>query len=56
MGCSLDRSTCNALINALVEKGMLDMARQYKEEMLGKGLSAKPRKELGTKVENSDDG
>jgi pentatricopeptide repeat protein len=47
LGCSPDESAYNALIDALVEKGMLDMARKYDEEMLAKGLSAKPRAELG---------
>ncbi|KAH0993727.1 hypothetical protein GBA52_005210 [Prunus armeniaca] len=58
LGCSPDESAYNALIDALVEKGMLDMARQYDEEMLAKGLSAKPREELGTKLVSceSDDG
>ncbi|KAJ7962796.1 Pentatricopeptide repeat-containing protein [Quillaja saponaria] len=50
LGCSPDESAYNALIDALVEKGMVDMARKYDEEMLAKGLSAKPRKELGTKL------
>ncbi|CAJ2650207.1 unnamed protein product [Trifolium pratense] len=48
LGCSPDASAYNALIDALVEKGMIDMARKYDEEMLAKGLSPKPRKELGT--------
>ncbi|KAM1195795.1 hypothetical protein FF1_022463 [Malus domestica] len=56
LGCSPDGSAYNALIDALVEKGMLDMARHYEEEMLARGLSAKPRKELGTKLMTSDDG
>ncbi|GAB2269514.1 hypothetical protein Dimus_004431 [Dionaea muscipula] len=46
LGCSPDESAYNALIDALVEKGMLDMAKKYDEEMLAKGLSAKPRVEL----------
>jgi len=50
LGCSPDASAYNALIDALVEKGLIDMARKYDEEMLAKGLSPKPRKELGTKV------
>jgi pentatricopeptide repeat protein len=50
LGCSPDASAYNALIDALVEKGMIDMARKYDEEMMAKGLSPKPRKELGTKV------
>jgi pentatricopeptide repeat protein len=43
LGCSPEESAYNALIDALVEKGMVDMARKYDEEMLAKGLSAKPR-------------
>ena len=50
LGCSPDESAYNALIDALVDKGMVDMARKYDEEMLAKGLSAKPREELGTKL------
>ncbi|XP_058111390.1 pentatricopeptide repeat-containing protein At1g80550, mitochondrial-like [Magnolia sinica] len=56
-GCSPDGFAYNALIDALVQKGMVEMARKYDEEMLAKGLSAKPRRELGTKVlsDESDD-
>ncbi|KAK7265048.1 hypothetical protein RJT34_32664 [Clitoria ternatea] len=50
LGCSPDASAYNALIDALVDKGLIDMARKYDEEMLVKGLSPKPRKELGTKL------
>ncbi|KDP37017.1 hypothetical protein JCGZ_06073 [Jatropha curcas] len=49
-GCTPDEFAYNALIDALIDKGMLDMARKYYEEMLAKGLSAKPREELRTKV------
>ncbi|KAF3965932.1 hypothetical protein CMV_009922 [Castanea mollissima] len=55
LGCSPDESAYNALIDALVDKGMVDMARKYDEEMLAKGLSAKPREELGTKLIHSAD-
>eukprot|EP00261_Vitis_vinifera_P025953 XP_010659033.2 PREDICTED: pentatricopeptide repeat-containing protein At1g80550, mitochondrial [Vitis vinifera] len=48
-GCSPDACAYNALIDALVQKGMVDLARKYEEEMLAKGLSAKPRVDLGTK-------
>ncbi|KAG6669545.1 pentatricopeptide repeat-containing protein At1g80550, mitochondrial [Carya illinoinensis] len=50
LGCSPDGSAYNALIDALVEKGMVDMARKYDEEMLAKGFSAKPRAELRRKL------
>ncbi|XP_043718965.1 pentatricopeptide repeat-containing protein At1g80550, mitochondrial [Telopea speciosissima] len=50
LGCSPDEFAYNALIDALVQKGMIDVARKYDEEMLERGLSAKPRKELGTKT------
>lgn len=46
LNCSPDAAAYTALIDALVEKGMLDMASKYDEEMVAKGLSAKPRKEL----------
>lgn len=49
-GLSPDEFAYNALIDALLQKGMIDMARKYDEEMLAKGLSAKPRTELGTKL------
>lgn len=49
-GLSPDGFAYNALIDALLQKGMIDMARKYDEEMLAKGLSAKPRTELGTKL------
>ncbi|GMN49945.1 hypothetical protein TIFTF001_019111 [Ficus carica] len=50
LGCSPNDSAYNALIDALIDKGMLDMARKYDEEMLAKGLSPKPRAELGTRL------
>lgn len=50
LGCSPNEFAYNALIDALIQKGMVDMARKYDEEMLAKGLSAKPREELGTKL------
>ncbi|PON35004.1 Tetratricopeptide-like helical domain containing protein [Trema orientale] len=50
LGCSPNESAYNAMIDALVDKGMLDMAKKYDEEMLAKGLSPKPRAELGTKL------
>ncbi|EMS46668.1 hypothetical protein TRIUR3_01914 [Triticum urartu] len=46
-GLTPDAFAYNTLIDALLEKGMLDLARKYDEEMLAKGLSPKPRKELG---------
>ncbi|CAN6277120.1 unnamed protein product [Urochloa humidicola] len=49
-GLSPDAFAYNALIDALLQKGMVDLARKYDEEMLEKGLSPKPRKELGTKL------
>ncbi|KAL5698453.1 hypothetical protein ACHQM5_029486 [Ranunculus cassubicifolius] len=45
-GCSPDACAYNALIDALIQKHMFDMARKYDEEMLALGLSAKRRKEL----------
>ncbi|KAK4266734.1 hypothetical protein QN277_023619 [Acacia crassicarpa] len=48
LGCRPDASAYNAMIDALVKKGLMDMARKYDEEMLAKGLSSKPRKEVGT--------
>ncbi|KAF8407191.1 hypothetical protein HHK36_006318 [Tetracentron sinense] len=54
-GCSPDEFAYNALIDVLVQKGMVEMARKYDEEMLAKGLSAKPRKELGTKLSGGSD-
>ncbi|KAI3681485.1 hypothetical protein L6452_36284 [Arctium lappa] len=45
-GLSPNEFAYNGLIDALVEKGMIDMARKYDEEMLAKGLSAKLRPEL----------
>ncbi|EEF31923.1 pentatricopeptide repeat-containing protein, putative [Ricinus communis] len=53
-GCSPDEFAYNALIDALVQKGMLHMARRYEEEMLAKGLSAKPRAELSKKVDEGE--
>ncbi|CAI9786930.1 unnamed protein product [Fraxinus pennsylvanica] len=50
-GLSPDEFAYNALIDALLQKGLVDMARKYDEEMLSKGLSSKPRAELGTKLQ-----
>lgn len=52
-GLSPDEFAYNALIDALVQKGMVDMARKYDKEMVEKGLSAKPRTELGSKLVNN---
>ncbi|KMT03256.1 hypothetical protein BVRB_8g197990 [Beta vulgaris subsp. vulgaris] len=53
LGCSPNEAAYNALIDALLQKGMVDMARKYDEEMLAKGLSPKPREEL--RKEEADD-
>ena len=53
-GLSPDAFAYNALIDALLEKGMVDLAWKYDEEMLAKGLSPKPRKELGTKLPEAE--
>lgn len=50
LGCSPDSSAYNALIDALVQKGMVDLAQKYEEEMLAKELSFKPRVDVGTKL------
>lgn len=54
LGCSPDKGAYDALIDVLIQKGMLDMARMYDEEMLAKGLSPKLREELGTKLVQGD--
>ncbi|XWS11734.1 hypothetical protein CRYUN_Cryun37aG0025400 [Craigia yunnanensis] len=54
LGSSPNEFAYNALIDALIQKGMLDMARKYDEEMLAKGLSSKPREVLGTKLCKDD--
>ncbi|KAF5726962.1 pentatricopeptide repeat-containing protein [Tripterygium wilfordii] len=51
LGCSPDEFAYNAFIDVLIQKDMIGEARKYDEEMLAKGLSPKPRKELGTKLE-----
>ncbi|CAN6459380.1 unnamed protein product [Victoria cruziana] len=45
---SPDQFAYNALIDALIQKGCIDLARKYDKEMLAKGLSPRPRKELRT--------
>ncbi|KAI3455271.1 hypothetical protein Pfo_011934 [Paulownia fortunei] len=55
-GLSPDEFAYNALIDALLQKGLVDMARKYDEEMLLKGLSAKPRAELQTKSDSEGSG
>ena len=51
-GLSPNEFAYNALIDVLVEKGMIDMARKYYEEIFDKGLLAKLRPEL---VKGDDD-
>lgn len=51
-GLSPDEFAYNALIDVLLQKGLVDMARKYDDEMLLKGLSAKPRAELQIKSDN----
>ncbi|KAF6147643.1 hypothetical protein GIB67_031634 [Kingdonia uniflora] len=49
-GVSPDEFAYSALIDALMEKGMIDMARKYEMEMLEKDLPVRSPKELGTKL------
>ncbi|XP_047313184.1 pentatricopeptide repeat-containing protein At1g80550, mitochondrial-like [Impatiens glandulifera] len=51
-GLSPDNHAYNALIDALLQKGLTDMAKKYDEEMMAKGLSARPRVELGTQLDS----
>ncbi|CAM8880377.1 unnamed protein product [Rhodiola kirilowii] len=44
----------NALIDVLLQKGMVDMAKKYDEEMLKKGLSSKRRPEIETKLADAE--
>ncbi|KAK8952203.1 Pentatricopeptide repeat-containing protein [Platanthera zijinensis] len=53
-GCSPDAFAYNAFIDALVQKGLMEMARKYDQEMLSKGLSPKPRRDLGTDCDADD--
>ncbi|XP_010532104.1 PREDICTED: pentatricopeptide repeat-containing protein At1g80550, mitochondrial [Tarenaya hassleriana] len=46
LGDTPDSDAYNALIDALIQKGMLDMAKDYEEEMMAKGLSPRRRPEL----------
>ncbi|KAK6120496.1 hypothetical protein DH2020_045754 [Rehmannia glutinosa] len=55
-GLSPDECAYNALIDVLLQKGLVDMARKYDEEMLLKGLSAKPRAELQAKMDDEGSG
>ncbi|KAL0432676.1 UNVERIFIED_CONTAM: Pentatricopeptide repeat-containing protein, mitochondrial [Sesamum latifolium] len=51
-GLSPDEFAYNALIDVLLQKGLVDMARKYDGEMLLKGLSAKPKAELQTTMDS----
>ncbi|XP_054782836.1 pentatricopeptide repeat-containing protein At1g80550, mitochondrial-like [Prosopis cineraria] len=55
LGCRPDASAYDAMIDALVKKGFMDMARKYDQEMLAKGLSSRPRKEVGSGDRNVGD-
>ncbi|KAM7253891.1 hypothetical protein ACFE04_031573 [Oxalis oulophora] len=48
LGQSPDYNAYNALIDALIKKGMIDTAKKYDEEMLAKGISSKRRRDLGS--------
>uniref|UniRef100_A0A5K1CEQ1 Pentacotripeptide-repeat region of PRORP domain-containing protein n=2 Tax=Nymphaea colorata TaxID=210225 RepID=A0A5K1CEQ1_9MAGN len=47
-GISPDHFAYNVLIDTLIRKGCIDLARKYDKEMLARGLSPRPRKELRT--------
>ncbi|XXG59020.1 hypothetical protein AAC387_Pa04g1180 [Persea americana] len=53
-GSNLDEFAYNALIDALVQRGMVKMAQKYETEMLEKWILAKPWKDLGTKLLSED--
>lgn len=53
-GTSPDAFAYNAFIDALLQKGMVEMARKYDQEMLSKGLSPKLRKKFETKLDDDD--
>lgn len=55
-GMKPDAFAYNAMIDALLDKGMVDLAKKYDDEMLEKGLAAKPRKEFGTRYVDLDGG
>ncbi|XP_057790469.1 pentatricopeptide repeat-containing protein At1g80550, mitochondrial [Salvia miltiorrhiza] len=55
-GLSPDEFAYNALIDVLLQKGLVDMARKYDEEMFHKGLSPKPRAELQPKMDDQGSG
>lgn len=48
-GLSPDSFAYNAFIDALLQKGLIEMEKKFDQEMFSKGLSPKPRKELETK-------
>ncbi|KAG0473420.1 hypothetical protein HPP92_015277 [Vanilla planifolia] len=51
-GCSPDAFAYNAFIDALLQKGMVEMAKKYDQEMIAKGLSPKPRQEFVMTVDD----
>ncbi|KAL3633100.1 hypothetical protein CASFOL_026084 [Castilleja foliolosa] len=53
---SPDEFAYNALIDVLLQKGLVDMAKKYDEEMLAKGLSAKPRAEFRVNTDSEEYG
>ncbi|KAL6584873.1 hypothetical protein OROMI_004162 [Orobanche minor] len=55
-GLRPDEFAYHALIDVLMQKGLVDMARKYDDEMLMKGLSAKPRAELQANVDSVGSG
>jgi pentatricopeptide repeat protein len=53
-GYAPDAFAYNALIDALLQKGMVDMAREYDKQMVEKGLSAKPRRDLWARSDEEE--
>ncbi|KAJ0231729.1 Pentatricopeptide repeat-containing protein [Hirschfeldia incana] len=45
-GDTPDSAAYNAMIDALIQKGMLEMAKEYEDEMVERGLSPRRRPEL----------
>lgn len=55
-GCSPDKCAYEALIYALNKRGRFSLARKYREEMVARGLSLKPRRDVFPDISSVESG
>jgi len=55
-GCSPDKCAYEALVYALNKRGRFTLARKYREEMVARGLSLKPRRDVFSDISSAESG